>query len=124
MGGGKPRSLLCRESEPRGGAGELTDLAMPGVGNVVECEFCLLRLLLPGVVMPASRALSTDACDVLSPGPAVCEVKLRELTEDEARRRRADVGISVEAAASSKTAGWEEEVEEAFDTAEAVCALS
>lgn len=81
--------------------------------------------------MPASRALSTDACDVLSPGPAVCEVRLRELTEDEARRLRADVGYivpgvgsSVGAAVSSKTAGWEEDVEEAFDTTEAVCALS
>jgi len=90
----------------------LTLLAMTGVGNVVDCEFCLLRLLLAGVIMPASRALSTDACDVRSPGPAVCDVRLRELTEDEARRRRADVGYivpgvgsSAGAAVSSKTAG-------------------
>ena len=97
---------------------------MTGAGSVVECEFCLLRLLPAGVVMPASLALSTDACEVRSPSPAVCDVKLRELTEDDARRRRADVGTSVGTAASSKTAGWEEEVEEAFDTTEAVCALS
>ena len=109
----------------------MTLLAITGVGNVVECEFCLLRLLPAGVVIPASRALSTDACEVRSPGPAVCDVRLRELTEDEARRRRADVGnivpgvgSSVGAAVSSKTAGWEEEVEEAFDTTEAVCALN
>jgi hypothetical protein len=99
----------------------LTLVAMTGAGNVVECEFCLLRL---GVIMPASRALSTDACDVLSPGPAVCEVKLRELTEDEDRLRRAGTGNSVGAGASSKTAACEEEAEEAFDTTDAVCALS